>query len=85
MKLRVRLGAAFVGVMLSLLVASGYEFAFEPHSATSFSLLIQDLRLAVLEYRSKKYSVKTWVKRIMASPASSQSFPELQAFVIKRT
>ena len=85
MKLRVRLGAAFVGVMLSLLVASGYEFAFEPHSATSFSIVIHDLKLAVLEYGSKKYSVKTWIKRMMASPASSQSFPELQVFVLKIT
>ena len=85
MKLRARLGAAFVGMVLSLLIASTYELAFEANSATTFSLIYQDLRLAVLQYKAKKYSVKTWFNNVLASTPSNQSFPKLQVSVIKRT
>lgn len=85
MKLRARLGAALVGMVLSLLLVSAYEWAFEADTTPTFSLVFRDLRLAVLEYKAKKYSVKTWLKRILAAAPSNQSFPELQVFVIKRT
>ena len=85
MKLRVRLGAALLGVMLSLLIVSTYEWAFESNATPTVSLILQDLRLAVLEYKTKKYSVKTWLKRALAGAPSKQSFQELQVIVIKRT
>ena len=74
MKLRVRLGAALLGVMLSLLLVSTYELAFEANAAPTVSLIFQDLRLAVLEYKTKKYSVKTWLKRALAVVPAKQSF-----------
>jgi len=85
MKLRVRLSIALLGVMLSLLLVSTYEWAFEANSTPMVSLIFQDLRLAVLEYKTKKYSVKTWFKRALAVMPSNQSFQELQVIVIKRT
>ena len=85
MKLRARLGAAFVGLVLSLLIVSTYELAFESDSIPTVNVVFQDLGLAVLQYKAKKYSVKTWFKRVFANAPSNQSFPELQLFVIKRT
>lgn len=85
MKMRARLGAALAGILLSLLVVSTYELVYEANSTPTFNLLFQDLKLAVLEYKAKKYSVKTWFKKLLAVAPSAQSFPELQAFVIKRT
>ena len=74
MKLRVRLGAALLGVVLSLLLVSTYELAFEANAAPTVSLIFQDLRLAVLEYKTKKYSVKTWLKRALVVVPAKQSF-----------
>ena len=85
MKLQTRLGAALTGILLSLLLVSAYEFVFEPNTSPTLRLVFRDLRLAVLEYKAKRYSVKTWFKRVFTAAPSKQSFPELQAFVIKRT
>ena len=85
MKLRVRLGAAFVGMVLSLFIVSAYELVFEADSIPTANLVFQDLRLAVLQYKAKKYSVKAWFKRALAITPSHKSFPEVQIFVIKRT
>jgi hypothetical protein len=85
MKLRARLGAAFVGMVLSLLIVSAYELAFEADARGTFSLICYDLRLAVLQHKAQKYSVKTWFKRAFASTPTDQSFPKLQVSVIKRT
>ena len=85
MKRRARLGAALAGIRLSLVVVSAYELVYETNGRPTFNLIFQDLKLAVLEYKAKKYSVKTWLKRALTVAPSKQSFPELQAFVIKRT
>ena len=85
MKLRVRLSTALAGVILSLLVVSTYEWAFEADATPMVSLIFQDLRLAVLAYKNKKYSVKAWLKRALAAVPSNKSFQELQVIVIKRT
>lgn len=85
MKMRARVGAALAGIVLSLAVVSAYELVYEANATSTFDLIFQDLKLAVLEYKAKKYSVKTWLKRVLATSPSSQSFPELQVFVIKRT
>jgi hypothetical protein len=77
MKLRARLCAAFVGMVLSLLVVSTYELAFEANSISTINVVFQDLRLAVLQYKAKKYSVKTWFKNAFAGAPSNKSFPKL--------
>jgi hypothetical protein len=84
MKMRVRVGAALAGIMLSLAVVSAFELVYEANARPTFNLIFQDLRLAVLQYKAKKYSVKTWLKRELTVAPSRQSFPELQVFVIKR-
>lgn len=85
MKMRARLGAALAGILLSLLLISTYELVYEANATPTCNLIFQDLKLAVLEYKAKKYSVKTWLKRAFAITPFNQSFPELQVFVIKRT
>ena len=75
--MRARLGSAMFGIILSLLVVSAYEWVYEATATPTLNLITQDLKRAVLQYKTKKYSVKTWLNKALAARPSNFSMVKI--------